>query len=228
MNNIKGKDTYPGNITEIRSRDIAMPRKVTIDLAIAQIDFEYSIAGNFFYVWDAPDVNSYIEVRVNNTNQPAIEFHRMTGLITPFDKLYITTPAGQAGNLILLIGTEAPQLLEIIDNRSATITGIGEIRDELRGQTAAGTFAAVAVGVVAVQVFAANANRHACIIQAPSTNTRNIFLGFANTVTAGGGPPGGLWLAELQPGMAFSVDDYRGPIFAIATLAAQVVGVGEW
>ncbi len=227
MNGLNGrKDSYPGNITEIRKRDIAMPRKITIDLAIAQLDFKYDIAGNFFYIWEAPDVNSYIEVRVNNTNQPAIEFHRMTGLITPFDTLYITTPAGQAGNLVLLIGTEAPNLLDIIDNRSATIEGLGEIRDELRGDTTYESFIGVTVGVAAGQVLAANANRKACTIQALSTNTGIVYLGFANTVTAGGAP--GIWFAELLPGMAFSVDDYRGPIFAIATLAAQVVGVGEW
>jgi len=43
-------------------------------------------------------------------------------------------------------------------------------------------------------------------------------------VTVGGAP--GIWFAELQPGMWYGVDDYRGPIWGIAT-AAQVVGMGE-
>jgi len=223
---IRSRDKFPRDIEEIRSRDIAMPRKITINLGIVAIDQPYNIAGNLFYVWEAPDVTSYISVRVNSTQQPAIEFRQMTGLITPFDKLYITTPAGQAGNLTLLIATEAPGLLSLIDNRSASITGLAGILAELQGVTAAGTFIGVTVGVAAVAVLAANANRKACLIQALSTNTGRVFLGFANTVTAGGAP--GIWFAELQPGQAFCVDDYRGPIFGIATAAAQVVGAGEW
>jgi hypothetical protein len=226
MNIIGTRDKFPVDIKEIRSRDIAMPRKITINLAIAVIDQPYNIAGNLFYVWEAPDVVSYISVRINSTQQPAVEFRQMTGLITPFDKLYITTPAGQAGNLVLLIATEAPGLLSLIDNRSASITGLAGILAELQGVTAAGTFIGVTVGVAAVAVLAANATRKACLIQALSTNTVSVFLGFANTVTAGGAP--GIWFAALQPGMAFCVDDYRGPIFGIATAAGQVVGTGEW
>jgi len=226
MNIIGRRDKFPSDIAEIRNRDVAMPRKITINLSIVQTDFEYAIAGNLFYVWEAPDVDSYVSIRVNSTQQPAIEFRQMTGLITPFDKLYITTPAGQAGDLILLIATEAPGLLSLIDNRSSSVTGLNDILAELQGITAAGTFIGVTVGVAAVVVLAANATRKACLIQALSTNTGRVFLGFANTVTAGGAP--GIWFAELLPGMAFTVDDYRGPIFGIATAAAQVVGSGEW
>jgi len=226
MNRIGTRDKFPGDITEIRVRDIAMPRKITIDLSIVQVDFEYGIAGNLFYVWESPDVSSYVSIRVNSTDQPALDYRKKTGLTTPFDKLYITTPAGQAGDLILVIATEAPGLLNIIDHRSSNVTGLSGILAELQGVTAAGTFAGVTVGAAAVQVLAANANRKACLIQALSTNTGRVFLGFDNTVTAGGAP--GIWFAELQPGMPFSVDDYRGPIFAIATAAGQVVGTGEW
>jgi len=74
-------------------------------------------------------------------------------------------------------------------------------------------------------IMAARAARKACCIQALSTNTGSVFLGFANTVTVGGAP--GIWFKELQPGMSFAVDDYRGPIYGIAT-AQQIVGTGEW
>jgi len=226
MNRIGTKDKFPGDITEIRVRDIAMPRKITIDLSIVQVDLKYNIAGNLFYVWESPDVSSYVSIRVNSTDQPALDYRQMTGLITPFDNLYITTPAGQAGNLVLLIATEAPGLLNLIDNRSSSVTGLDNILAELQGITAAGTFAGVTVGAAAVQVLAANATRKAGLIQALSTNTVSVFLGFTNAVTAGGAP--GIWFAELQPGQAWSVDDYRGPVFAIATAALQVVGAGEW
>jgi len=219
-------DTYPGQIKDIRNRDIGMPKIIDINLAITTVDQEYSFAGNVFYVWSTPDATSYVNIKVNSTDQPAIPFLQMQGLKTPFDKLYITTPAGQAGTLKLLLATEAPELLTIIDNRSATVTGLSAILAELQGITAAGAFIGVTVGVAAVQIFAANATRKACLIQALSTNTGIIYLGFANTVTAGGAP--GIWFAELQAGMSFAVDDYRGPIWAIATAAAQVVGSGEW
>lgn len=76
--------------------------------------------------------------------------------------------------------------------------------------------------VAAALILAANASRKACCLQAKSTNTGKVYIGFDNTVTST------KWVAELQKGMAFCVDDYRGDIYAIATAAGQLVGYGEW
>lgn len=213
-------------IQMVARQSIGVPRMFVINLAVPLVDQVYDISGNFFYIWTAPDEQSYINIKINNTDQPAIPYTVHTGAETPFARLYITTPAGQVGEMMLVYATEAPEFLRLIDNRSAIGGATGGVLDELRGDTTHENYTGVTVGVAAGMVLAANANRKACYIQALSTNSGQVFLGFTNAVTAGGAP--GIWFAELQPGQAFMVDDYRGDIYGIATAAGQVVGVGEW
>lgn len=218
-------DTFDDKIDYVRKTMIGVPKTFVIDLSVQLTDQEYGIAGNLFFIWEAPDEQSYINVKINTTKEDAIPFSVHTGVRTPFDRLFITTPAGQAGNMRIIYGTEAPELLELIDNRSTTVAGVGGVLDELVGDLTPEGFTGVATGVgVATLLLAANVNRKSCIVQALSTNTGPVFLGYDNTVTVGGAP--GIWFAELQPGDVYTVDDYRGDIYGIST-AAQVVGVGE-
>jgi len=204
-------------------RSLQNAQQIEIDLALVQVDKPYNFAGNYFYVFEAPDQTSYIEVKTNATNQPAIGWVKQTGFIQPFTKLYITTPAGQAGTMKVLIASMAPELFMVVDNRSAISLTMNDVLRELQGDiTPENWDTEKTVGTAAVSILAANANRKACTVQAKSTNTGRIYVGFANTVTSS------KWVAELLPGMAFSVDDYRGDIYAIADIAAQLVGWGEW
>ncbi len=220
-----GKRTFPSDIREVSRRDAGAIKKMNIDLSIVATDQEYGVAGNFFYVWDSPDGTS-IDIKVNETREAAVTYVEQTGVRTPFDKLLITTPAAQTGTLVLLYGTEAPDLLDIIDNRGAISGDLATIRDELRGDTTPENWGEVTVGVAQAQLLAANANRKACWIHSDIGNTGNIYLGFDNTVTTAAG--GNNWLACLSPGQGWGVDDYRGALHAIATVAAQLVGTGEW
>lgn len=208
-------------------QSIGVPRKFEIDLSVAIIDQPYDIAGNFFYVWSAPDESSYVSIRVNGTNEPAIDYSVHTGLITPFRRLYITTPAGQAGTMVIIYATEAPEFLRVLDNRSTTVAGVGGVLDELRGDLTPETNGVeVTVGAAAVLAIAANANRKACWLHADINNTGTIYLGFTNAVTTAAG--GAIWFACLSAGQGWGVDDYRGDIYAIATAAGQLLGTGEW
>jgi len=194
-----------------------------INLALVQIDKPYNLAGNYFYVLEAPDQTSYIEVKTNATNQPAISWVKQTGFIQPFTQFYITTPAGQAGTMRILIASMAPELFTVVDNRSAISLTMSDVLAQLQGDILPENWdTEKTVGTAAVLILAANANRKGCNVQAKSTNTGIIYVGFTNTVTSS------KWVAELQPGMSFSIDDYRGDIYAIATVAGQLVGWGEW
>lgn len=198
-------------------------QQIPIDLSIVEIDKPYRLAGNYFYIFDSPDQTSYIQVKANATNQPAIDWIKQTGFMQPFTVLYITTPAGQTGTMKILIASMAPDLFTIIDNRSAISESMNDVLAELQGDTTAETFdTEKTVGVAAVSILAANANRKGCCVQFKSTNTGIIYVGFTNAVTSS------KWIAELQPGMSFSIDDYRGDIYAIATVAGQLAGYGEW
>lgn len=77
------------------------------------------------------------------------------------------------------------------------------------------------IGVAASVIMALNANRHSGAVQAKSTNTGKIYIGYDNTVTTT------KWIAELQPGQSYSFDDWLGTIYAIATAADQLLGYGE-
>ncbi len=198
-------------------------QQIEIDLSIAAADKSYSLAGNYFYVYDAPDGEVYISVKQNQTNQSAVDYVKQTGFIAPFSKLYITTPAAQTGTMKILIASRAPELFEIIDNRAPTSSSLNDILGELRGDTTHENWdTEKTVGAAAVSVLAANADRKAFVVQAKSTNTGIIYIGFADTVTSS------KWIAELQPGMSLSIDDYRGPVYAIASAAGQLLGWGEW
>ncbi len=218
---------FQEKIELIRKTSMGVPKIINIDLGTAIADQEFNIAGNLFYVFNAPSEAEYVGIRINETREPMINFSALTGMETPFYRLYITTPAGQAGTLQIIYGTEAPEMLRIIDNRSTTVAGVGGVLDELRGDVTPELVGAeITCGVAQVQLLAANANRKGCNLCADILNTGNVYLGFDATVTTSAG--GDIWFHVLTPGASFQIDDYRGPIHAIATLANQEVGVGEW
>jgi hypothetical protein len=214
---------FRDQLKEVQTLGLQGAQEIVLDLAVVAVDKEYNLTGNFFYVKEAPDQTSYIQVRVNRSSQAPISWMKQTGFIGPFSKLYITTPAGQAGLMRVLIAAESPTYFDIIDNRSAVSESMNNVLDELRGDVLPENWGTEkTIGIAAAIVLAANVNRKACIVQSKAINTGLVYLGFDNTVTSS------KWVAELQPGMAFPIDDYRGPIYAIASAAGQLVGYGEW
>lgn len=196
-------------------------QQIEINLAVVTDDHEYNITGNFFYVKDAPDTDVYVDVKVNSSDQPAVSWTKQTGFRHPFDRLYITTPAGQVGTMKILIAAESPKLFDVVDNRSAVSEATEDILTELRGDTTPEDYDQATVGVAQVEVLAANADRKSFEIQAKSTNIGIVYIGFDNAVTST------KWWAELQPGQSCDGDDYRGALHAIASAAAQLIGYAE-
>jgi len=214
-------NTFAKKIGYVRRASMGVPKTFVIDLALPIIDQSYDISGNLYYVWSSPNATDYVDIKVNKSSEPALRCVRQTGLITPFDKLLITTPVAQTGDMVILYGTEAPELLSLIDNRSATLADTAAILGELQGDQLPENWNQAAVGVAQVQVLAANTARKSFSIQAKSTNAGIVYIGFDATVTAA------KWWAELQAGQSCNGDNYRGPLHAIATIAAQNVGYAE-
>lgn len=208
----------------VRRLGLQAAQPIVIDLSVTIEDQEYNLSGNFFYIFNAPDLTSYVSVKTNNSNQTAVNWVRHTGFIHPFNRLYITIPSGQTGLMTILVAGEAPELFNVIDHRSAISQGMDDLLSELRGDVTAETWGVEkTVGnAAAVEILAANANRKACIVQAKSANTGKVYIGFDSTVTTT------KWIAELQASQAFNVDDYRGAIYARADAVGQLVGYGEW
>ncbi len=214
-------DTFSKKINYVRRASMGVPKTFIINLAVPIIDQPYHISGNIYYVWSSSNVGDYIDIKVNKSSEPALRCVRQTGLITPFDKLLITTPEGQAGDMVVLYGTEAPELLSIIDNRSVTEIGLADMLAELQGDILPENWGEATIGVAQAQVLAANADRKSFTIQAESTNTGIVYIGFDATVLAT------KWWAELQPGQSCDGDDYRGSLHAIASAAGQDIGYAE-
>jgi len=214
-------ETFSKKINYVRKASMGVPKTFVINLALPIIDQPYHISGNLFYVWSAPNAGDYIDIKVNKSSEPALRCVRQTGLITPFEKLLITTPVGQAGDLVILYGTESPEFLTVIDNRSVTAIGLADILAELQGDVLPEDWDEETVGAAQQQVMAANANRRSFTIQAESTNTGIVYVGFDATVTAA------KWWAELSPGQSCGGDDYRGPVHVIGSAAGQDYGFAE-
>ena len=219
------RDIFPEQIKEVRKREISPVRRIDINLATVIVDQTYNIAGNFFYIWETPGTGEYVNIKVNNNRESAAPYYQQTGQQVPFETLYISTPAGQAGNLILLYGTEWPDLVSLIDNRAAVSEDIADLLAQLQGDLTPENWGELTAGVAQIQVVAANADRKSVSICADVDNPGNVFLGFANTVTTRAG--GALWFHVLVPSGFYSIDDYRGPIHAIATAANCFIGYAE-
>jgi hypothetical protein len=222
----KTLQTFGEKIDFVRRGSLGVPKTFDIDLSIAIVDQEYAIAGNIMYIVHAPDDTVYVDVKFNANRESTHRLYRAMGFETPFDRMFITTPAGQTGTITVVYATEAPELMRVIDNRSSTSLGMNQLVAELQGDATPENWGEVTVGAAAVQLLAANTNRKACWIDSDPNNTGIVYLGFDNTVTTAAG--GNIWFKALMANGGWGVDDYRGAIFGIATAAGQLIGTGEW
>jgi hypothetical protein len=103
-----------------------------------------------------------------------------------------------------------------------TIIALLQLLEQMAGLTSGEIWGTEkTIGVAASVVMALNADRHSGAVQAKSTNTGIIYIGYDNTVADD------KWIAELQPGQSYSFDDWLGTIYAIADAADQLLGYGE-
>lgn len=112
----------------------------------------------------------------------------------------------------------------IMDNR-LVISGstFTDILNELKGDSTPENWGAdVSVGNAAtVELLNVNTSRKSALIQSDITNTGIIYIGFDNSVSAT------KKICALLPGGVYSVDDYQGDLWAIASVAAQKVSASE-
>jgi hypothetical protein len=204
-------------------KELFSPQRIDINLADTALDREISIAGTSFYIYEAPDQTSLISVKINRQGSDSLDFVLYTGFRTPFKKLFITTPAGQTGIIKLVVLASEIGESGFIDNRSSISSVMQEISDQLRGDSIWEMWGdEVAVGTTpAVLLLAANANRKGGSIQSKSTNSGIIYIGFGSDVSST------KWAYELYPGAQVAIEQYRGNLYAIATVADQKAGVVE-
>jgi len=209
-------------ITELIESKFAQPRRLTLNLALPFTDREFDIGGTMLGIWDSPGAADTIQVRFNEQSAAQIPMKRQKVIATPFNKVFITVPPGLAGNMEILYGSGGMENFRMYPNVAEQAGAIDQIRDELTGDMVHENYGQVAIGLAFVLVLTANANRKDAIVQAKLGNAGIVYLGFDNTVAANN------CFVELESGDAWSFDDYRGDVYAIASAAAQNVNYGEW
>lgn len=207
-----------------KGRSNALLQRWTLNLGVAGRQ-TVSLAGNFVYGYVGTDTLANVNLQFSRRDTDQ-DFHPLVegfGYIHPFDKLHISWDAQPGKTLTIIIGSLAPELLNIIDNRSAIAQTalLQEIIDELQGDVAAEGYGRVAVGAAATQIRPANVNRRSILVQHSPGGVGVIYLGFDNTVTVAN------HFIELAVGDVWTCDDYRGAVFAIRSAGATDAQYGE-
>jgi len=210
--------------TKMIEQGIGQPKTLTLNLALPIIDQESNISGTVLGCWDSPNATDMIYIRFNDRSASQIPFKRGKVLRALFTKIYITVPAGLAGNMEFIYGSGPLEFFDVAPNITEAAAVLEGILRELQGNLLPQGFARVPVGLVAVLVLGVNPLRIGAVVQASLSNNPAaiIYLGFTNLVS------GILCFAELSPGMSWNCGDYRGPLWIISSMAAQAANVGEW
>jgi len=213
--------TLQQKLQEVRASG-SIPKLLTINLALAITDQHYRISGDFFKVWEAPSHLESVTVKFNNNNEPGFTFRRGKKLQTPFDEVYITTPAGQAGNLEIIYGdSSSGAMLDAWTEEDSASEVTEDILNQLEGDVLPDDYGRHIAGVAQTQVFAANADRKSFHLFSDLANLGIIYIGYDATVSATN------YVHAIAAGGSYWREDYRGPIHVIATLAAQNVQYDE-
>jgi hypothetical protein len=192
-----------------------------LNLATVLNNVRFKIAGSQFGLWDAPNQSDTIQVRFNESTRAQIPFKRGKLIRTPFTEVYITVPAGLTGTAYFIYGMGDMDVFRIHPNVSEASEVLENIRDELQGDQLPENWGNATIGAAQAQVLAANANRRSFHVQAGQGNAQTIWIGYDNTVTNLN------CVAALIAGQSFWLEDYRGPIHAIAGGAGQVLHYSE-
>jgi hypothetical protein len=216
-------NNFAQTIQNMRKNRLNILRTYKYELDTAVSNKEISFSGNICYAVNSSSSTSKVLIRFNQMGEQAIEFTQGFGLITPFDKLYISWDAQAGETITLLIGVEAPDNVDIVDNRSQSQSTeiLDYILDQLSGKVTAIGFNQATIGVSPVKVVPSNVLRCSACLQSKASNIGKIYVGFDNTVTTT------KFAAELERGDSFGIDDYQGDIYAISDTASQYIGYGE-
>lgn len=109
--------SFAEQISDIKANNSQVYATRTIDLSTARSNEEFSVAGNYFIILDATDLNANIQIRFNTLAADQLTFKKRQGVEVPFYRLFITNSA-QAGKTITLIYGINDTPLKIVDQSS--------------------------------------------------------------------------------------------------------------
>lgn len=122
------------NFDELRAQRIKIYDTLTLDLSTARADEEIIWTGNYLYIIEATDIDTVIQIRLNEKFRSLLPMLKGRGIRAPFYRFYVTNAAQAGKSITLAIGIES-ETFEVFDvGKALSITGsiaevtkIGEI-----------------------------------------------------------------------------------------------------
>lgn len=210
-------------LAAVEAGDISEPYVITIPLDTATNEKQFSMAGNYFGIYDATDVNTKIKVRFNRSNDTQVEIGMGQSFIRPIKRFFLSWDAQSGETITLLVAALAPDLFAYLDQRSNILQAqyLSDILDQLKGDTGGTDGADVSVSTH-VKVITGADTTHAICLYADPGNTAGIAIGFTESVSATNK------ILILQPGETFMIDDFIGNIYAEAVSGTQKLSASLW
>ena len=202
---------------------LGSPISYVIPLDTAMNLKQISVAGNYFGIQEATDANVKISVSFNRSGDSKIEFTKGLAFVIPFNRFFITSDAQAGKTVTILIYNYAPELFQVIDNRSeaSSLVALEAVLAELQGETLSeegGTRVQLSAETEAI---ALNADRKNYTLFNPVGNGI-IYVRHGDTVVTTSN-----YKYAIQAGQMVMIDDYRGAVRALASVSGQYIHIGE-
>lgn len=199
------------------------PQVIRLDLTTATTNKLLSLSGNYIGVQDASDVTTAIDLGFNRASNTKLTFTKGLAMIIPYKSIFATWTAQVGKYVDLVVYSFAPELFQIIDNRSAQASTetLEDILAQLSGdETAEIEGEQFTLDGTSQEAIASNDDRKGCMLYNPVGNAVvYVRLGGDVTVTD--------CAFILQSGGTFTIDNYRGALNVLGT-TTQKLHVSEW
>ena len=199
------------------------PQVIRLDLTTATTNKLLSLSGNYIGVQDASDVTTAIDLGFNRASNTKLTFTKGLAMIIPYKSIFATWTAQVGKYVDLVVYSFAPELFQIIDNRSAqaSTATLEDILAQLSGdETAEIEGEQFTLDGTSQEAIASNDDRKGCMLYNPVGNAVvYVRLGGDVTVTD--------CAFILQSGGTFTIDNYQGALNVLGT-TTQKLHVSEW
>jgi hypothetical protein len=199
------------------------PQVIRLNLDDATTNKMLSVSGNYIGLQDASDVTTEIHLGFNRASNTKLSFTKGLSMIIPYKSIFATWSA-QAGKFVdLVVYSFAPELFQIIDNRSAqaSTSTLESILSQLSGDdTAEIEGEQFTLDATSQTAIASNSDRKGAMLYNPVGNAV-VYVRFGGTVTATN------CAFILQSGGTFTIDNYQGDLNVLGT-STQKLHVSEW
>ncbi len=167
--------------------------------------------GQFVFLRSNTGTDDTLKISFNNNSETIIPVGVILKLNEPYNRIVLRNTDTVSTSYVLLCGQGT------IDYKALVLSGTIVTGPS---QSAAGTFAADVATGASAKVFATTTAK-SIVIQADTTNTDLVYLGFDVTVSAT------KKIVALQPGAFYEFTNFNGDIWAFSA-AAQKVSVSNW